>query len=324
MKISVIVPVYNAESYLAACLDSILSQTYQDFEIILIDDGSTDHSGEICDAYADKDSRVCVVHQENHGVSHARNTGLSVASGDVISFIDSDDTLDPDMYELLVKTMQEHDADITHCGYKHLVRDEIRLVNNTKEIRIQTKEEALSCFVRGTLFGGGLWNKLFRRELLDDLRFREDLKINEDILFNFEAFSRSTTSVFADYPLYNYIARIDTSAVFTTPSEKKIQDSCKVSETMWKSLLGTNLQDAAAVRYIRSLRSYYLYCSKYAPEKCGTLRADILEIAEKSSCLGRNMTINVNLIRYCPWLFRSVYSIYDKIRKPQWEARKES
>ena len=323
MKISVIVPVYNAENYLSACLDSILSQTYQDFEIILIDDGAKDASGQICDAYAGKDPRIQVVHQENGGVSRARNRGLELATGELISFIDSDDTLEPDMYELLVRVMQEHNADISHCGYKHIVGEEIRLVHDTKRVIPQNTQEALDCFVDGRLFGGGLWNKLYRRELLDGLSFREDLKNNEDILFNFEAFRRANRSVFADYPLYNYIARVGTSAVFTIPSEKKIRDSCIVSQTIWESLRGTPLQDSAAVRHLRSLRSHYLYCVKYAPEKCGDIRSDILLVAREVGNLGRNMSINVKLIRYCPWLFRLVYTTYDKIRKPQWEARKD-
>lgn len=323
MKISVIVPVYNVENYLSACLDSILSQTYQDFEIILIDDGSKDASGQICDAYAGKDPRIQVVHQENGGVSRARNRGLELATGELISFIDSDDTLEPDMYELLVRVMREHNADISHCGYKHIVGEEIRLVHDTKRVIPQHTQGALDCFVDGRMFGGGLWNKLYRRELLDNFSFREDLKNNEDILFNFEAFRQANRSVFADYPLYNYIARVGTSAVFTIPSEKKIRDSCVVSQTIWESLRGTPLQDSAAVRHLRSLRSYYLYCAKYAPEKCGEIRSEILLVAREAGNLGRNMSINVKLIRYCPWLFRLVYTTYDKIRKPQWEARKD-
>lgn len=324
MKISVIIPVYNAGPFLPACLDSVLAQTYRELEILLIDDGSTDDSGAICDRYAAMDPRIRVIHQENGGVSAARNRGLELATGELISFIDGDDTMEPDMYELLVRLMEEHHTDISHCGYKHLVRDEVRLVNDTRQIRLQTRDEALSCFVRGVLFGGGLWNKLFRRELLEGLSFQTGLRNNEDILFNFEAFSRAQTTVFADFPLYNYVARIGTSAIFTIPSEKKIQDSCHVSRTIYERLRGTGLHDAAAVRYIRSLRGYYQYCARYAPDKCADIRTKLLAVACESGDLGRNMTISVNLIRYCPRLFRMVYTIYNKVRKPQWEARKES
>lgn len=323
MKISVIVPVYNCGNYLSDTLDSILAQTYQNFEIILIDDGSRDDSGAICDAYGERDSRIRVVHQENHGVSYARNRGLELATGDVISFIDGDDTLEPEMYELLVKTMQEHGADITHCGYKHIVGEEIRLVHDTKRIIPQTTGEALDCFVSGRLFGGGLWNKLFRVELIRNLTFREDLKINEDVLFNFQAFSRAKKSVFADFALYNYVARFGTSAVFRTPDEKKTVDSCEVAACIYRSLAGTELNDVAAERYIRALSGYYQFCTRNNPAKCRGIASEMQAVAAGTERLGRNMKITVCLIRYCPWLYRIVYKTYSKLRKPRWEARKD-
>lgn len=323
MKISVIVPVYNCGNYLSDTLDSILAQTYQNFEIILIDDGSRDDSGAVCDTYGEKDNRIRVIHQENHGVSHARNAGLALATGDAVSFIDGDDTLEPDMYELLVKTMQEYDADIAHCGYKHIVGEEIRLVHDTKRVIPQTTVEALDCFVSGRLFGGGLWNKLFRAELIKDLTFREDLKNNEDILFNFQAFSRAKKSVFADHALYNYIARVGTSAVFTTPDEKKVADSCEVSAYIYHSLAGTELHDVAAERYIRALSGYYRFCARHNPKMCRRIAADMQAVTAGTKKLGRNMKITVQLIKYCPWLYRIVYATCSKLRKPRWEARKD-
>lgn len=323
MKISVIVPVYNCEKYLADCLDSILGQTYQDFEIILIDDGSQDKSSLICDEYAQHDDRIRVVHQKNHGVSHARNVGLKLVTGDAVSFIDSDDTLEPEMYELLIRVMQEHGADIAHCGYKHIVGEDIRLVHDTKRVIAQNSTEALECFVSGRLFGGGLWSKLFRTELLSDLGFREDLKINEDILFSFEAFRKATQTVFADYALYNYIAHFGTSAVFRTPDEKKIFDSCEVARYMYEQLKGTALNDSVAERYIRCLSGYYKFYTEHNPSMCRNIASTMQKVAKDTSNLGRNMTVTVKLIQYCPWLYRIVNSVYTKVRKPQWEARKD-
>ena len=118
MKISVIVPVYNCEKYLPSCLDSILNQTYTSLQIILVDDGSPDKSGIICDQYAAKDSRIQVIHQKNQGVSAARNAGLACADGDAVGFVDSDDTIDADMYETLTSLMLAHKADVAVCGYK--------------------------------------------------------------------------------------------------------------------------------------------------------------------------------------------------------------
>lgn len=323
VKISVIIPVYNCEKYISACLDSVLNQTWKNLEIILIDDGSEDNSGEICEQYALYDERIRVIHQENHGVSHARNVGLKIATGNLVSFIDSDDTLELEMYELLLRVMQENAADISHCGYKHIVGDEVRLVHDTKRIIKQNTVEALECFVSGRMFGGGLWNKLFRRELIDDLLFDEKLKINEDVLFNFEAFSRAKISVFADYAMYNYIAHFGTSAVFRTSDEKKIKDSCEVAKKMYEALCNSELRNIAADRYIRNLSGYYKYCLKSKVQECKKLSKEMQNVASKTDSLGRNMKITVMLIKYCPWLYSIVNAVYTKIRKPQWEARKD-
>ena len=321
-KISVIVPVYNCEKYLPALIDSVLKQTYRNLEIILIDDGSEDESGTVCDTYARLDSRIRVIHQENGGVSHARNRGLEVVTGEYISFIDSDDTLEPNMYELLAKTIQVYGADIAHCGYKHIVGAEIRVVNDTKRVIPQNRSEAVECLISGHLFGSGLWNKLFRSELIRDIRFHEDLKINEDTLFNFQAFCKAQKTVFVDYALYNYIARFGSSAVFSTPNEKKIKDGCVVSQYIYEKLAGTELNDIATERYIRSLSQYYKYCANYDPEQCGQIAADICLAAKRAKHLGRNIAITVALIRYCPKLYCIAWPIYNKIRKPNWEVQK--
>ena len=323
MKISIIIPVYNCEKFIANCIDSVLQQTWRDYEIIIVTDGSTDSSGKICDEFARKDDRITVIHQENYGVSHARNIGLLHATGEAISFIDGDDTLESEMYEVLIQAMQEHNADISHCGYKHIVGEEIRLVHDTKRVLVQEQQEALECLVSGRFFGGGLWSKLFRRELLNGLTFRENLKNNEDILFNYEAFSKAKKVVFIDSALYNYIARLGTSAIFKTPDEKKIKDACEVSEYIYEESKGEKLEDIAAERYIRSLSGYYQYCMSNRKEKCKDISSIMKKVADDTGNLGRNMSITVKLICYCPWLYRIVIRLYKKIRKPQWEARKE-
>lgn len=323
MKLSIIIPVYNCEKYLPNCLESVLNQTWKKFEVILINDGSEDCSGQICEDYAKKDNRIKVIHQDNHGVSYARNVGLKVATGDVISFIDGDDILESNMYELLIKAMQEYETDISHCGYKHIVGQEVRLVHDTKCVLIQSQTEALDCLVGGRIFGGGLWSKLFRKELLDGITFKENLKINEDILFNFEAFRKAKKTVFIDYALYNYIAHIGTSAVFKTSDEKKLKDACEVSRKMYEELKGSLLNDIAAERYIRSLSGYYKYCMQNNKIRCSNISCEIQKVAENAAVLERNVAVTVKLIKYCPSLYCVVIDMYRKIRKPRWEARKE-
>lgn len=230
MKISVIVPVFNCEVFLSDCVASILAQSYRNLEIILIDDGSTDTSGALCDSFADEDSRIQVIHQSNQGVSAARNEGMRIANGDLISFIDADDTLDSDMYEFLVNLLEQYDADIAHCAYRHVVGEEIRLVHDTKKVYLQDRQKALQCLVGSTLFVGSLWNKLYRREILCGITFDESLKINEDILFNYWAFKNAKKTVFADSAKYNYIAHLTSSACFVTASTKKMLDACRVNK----------------------------------------------------------------------------------------------
>ncbi len=321
MKISVIIPVYNCKKYISECLDSIINQTYKNLQIIIVDDGSTDGSEEICKLWAGKDNRIEVIHQKNKGVSAARNTGMKRMRGDLVSFIDADDTLDLDMYELLVTLMEKYEADISHCGYKHLVGEEVRLVYDTRKILIQKREEALECLVGGKLFVGSLWNKLYKVELLDNLFFDEHIKINEDILFNYQVFCRANRIVFADYAKYNYIAHKNSSACFVTSDLKKISDSCKVNEYIYKHSRETKLFSIAAERYMRSLSGYYRICSQAKnKEERRRIRNRIWEVYCSNSKIGKSMKTTAILLRFFPGIYTNLYRIYDKLRKPNWEV----
>ena len=141
--VSVIIPAYNIEDYIGRCLDSIISQTYKNLEIIVVDDGSRDHTGEILDNYAKKDRRIKVIHKENGGVSSARNKGIEAAEGDYIGFIDGDDLIEPEMYKTLVDLLEEENADIAHCGYQMVFPDRVDYYHNTGKKKIQTTEEGL-------------------------------------------------------------------------------------------------------------------------------------------------------------------------------------
>lgn len=319
MKISVIVPVYNCEAYLPACIDSILMQTYSDLQVILVDDGSTDGSSKICDDYQIQDSRVCTLHQKNQGVSSARNRGLQAATGELISFVDSDDTLEPDMYELLVSNMEKYNAEISHCGFNRIEGNNIRPIYGTEQTVVHSREQALKCLIAGQSFTGSLWNKLYKKDILSGLVFREELKINEDILFNFEVFRRTTKTVFSDYAKYNYLVRENGSACATTASEKKMQDSMIVNQYMYNELSDSDLADVATERYLRCMSGYYRYCASHKKAECKSIATEMWEIA-KNRTLGLRMNITVLLIHYCPWLFRLLYFIYDKVRKPKWEV----
>lgn len=174
--ISVIVPVYNVEPYLRKCLDSVVYQTYRDLEILIIDDGSTDGSGRICDEYRN-DERVKVFHTENRGLSAARNLGLENAAGDWIGFVDSDDWIEPDMYEVLIKRALETGADVVECGYI------IEYVTKQKKCSVTQKiipsAESVSALINGKI-QTRVWNKIYRGKLFSGTRF-PDSRCFEDI-----------------------------------------------------------------------------------------------------------------------------------------------
>lgn len=326
MKISVIIPVYNAEPFLPACLDSVLAQTYRELEILLIDDGSTDGSGAICDRYAAMDPRIRVIHQPNGGVSNARNRGLELATGELISFVDSDDAMEPDMYELLTGLMQEHGADVSHCGYKRFDKqgELVREVNGTHRLMIQTGEEAIACMLRGAFFSNGLWNKLFRSSIVRDLRFREDLKNNEDVLFNVHAFSRAKTAVFQDEGKYHYYDH-PTSACNNLKARKQNRDAIEAAVQMI-SLVSAPETVAAVHRRIYEARVNQLRWLVRNPEEAapGEIKAEkalLKQAWQKLSDRSRRQQINHLLLTRTPAMYRLIYRVYDAFRTPNWDVK---
>lgn len=203
--ISVIIPVYNVECYLSRCLESVCASRYSDLEIICIDDGSTDSSPAILDEWAKKDRRIQVVHAENQGLSRARNTGLDLATGDYISFIDSDDYVSAYYFELLLKELLAHNAGIAICGYQRTYSSE----DTSRKIpayatTVMSKENMLSSHRTKSY----VWNKLFRSDLLKAVRFRPELKI-EDAPFIFDVVlnNRPFQVVYLDAAMYFYFVR---------------------------------------------------------------------------------------------------------------------
>lgn len=168
--ISVIVPVYNVEEYLDACISSITAQTHPDLEILLVDDGSPDNCGVICDIWAERDSRIRVLHQENGGLSAARNAGLDIASGAYIAFVDSDDEIEPDLYERLLSALQTENADIAACCILACSPDR-QEVWGRREYMVGDSETILSMLFSDADYPVAAWNKLYRRRCWEGLRF---------------------------------------------------------------------------------------------------------------------------------------------------------
>ena len=220
--ISVIVPVYKVEEYLDKCVNSIIGQSYNNLEIILVDDGSPDRCGAICDSYMRKDSRVRVVHKKNGGLSSARNAGLEVATGEYIGFVDSDDYIDSQMYEQLLRGFDgDSNAGITSCMIKRVLNGDVDAYNPSWEIsqrRIIPANEIARRLLT-TKSNYTVWSKLFIRSLIGDVRFQEG-KINEDVLFMSDLseniINQGASMVEIPYYGYYYLLRGDSISNTTT------------------------------------------------------------------------------------------------------------
>lgn len=204
-KISIIVPVYKVEQYIEKCIQSILAQTFKDFELILIDDGSPDKCGEICDSYAKKDSRIKVIHKSNGGQASARNLGIDIAKGDYIGFVDSDDYIEPDMYSILYDICKSQNCDIANCSSIIHYKDNI-VKNGGHSLIIHNRNEAMKAIVEGILYDEVVWSKLFKRELLNDIRFPEGI-MYEDTAFMYKVIDKCTKVCCIGEAKYNYIKR---------------------------------------------------------------------------------------------------------------------
>lgn len=212
-KISIIIPVYKVEEYLPKCIESILKQTYENLEIILVDDGSPDNCGKICDEYALKDSRIRVIHKENAGVAMARNDGIEIATGDYISFIDSDDWIAENTYEILYKGLKAHDADCSVGGCVTVLEKDGTLEPQERErkgVQCLSAQEAM----KGVLLSGSaVWNRLFKREIFREIRFPVG-RVNDDEVVALHAYAECERIVFLDEDTYYY--RIRSNSITTS------------------------------------------------------------------------------------------------------------
>lgn len=207
--VSIIVPVYNAEKTLERCVDSILNQTYQDFELLLVDDGSPDGSGALCDAYARQDSRVRVFHQENAGVSAARNLALDHAAGEYLQFLDSDDWITPDATSSLVRAAREHQCDLVIADFYRVCEDRVSHKGDIDDPVVLTQEEYAAHMMENPadFYYGVLWNKLYRRDIVEAHHLRMDPEISwcEDFMFNLEYIRQARRFYALQVPIYYYV-----------------------------------------------------------------------------------------------------------------------
>lgn len=287
--ISVVVPVYNVEKYLNKCLDSIIGQTYRNLEIILVDDGSTDDSGAICDVYREKDARVRVVHQKNQGLSGARNTGINIANGELLGFVDSDDYIIENMYERLLEVLLKNDAQISICDCECIMEagEEISHQEYPKLVtEVLNKEQAfqrLDGFSYPYWKYVTAWNKLYRKHLFDELRYPVGKK-NEDEFIAHILISKAERLAVISEPLYMYVQRAD--SIMGGSQKKKHMDAVYALKERCDFFLELNYKKL----YKATLRMAYL-------------------IFKEILCEQKNMGVEFKEIY--TWLFRSLLKTFD-------------
>ena len=202
-KVSIIVPVYQAENYLEKCVKLILEQTYKYFELILVDDGSKDNSGSICDEYAEKDKRIKVIHKENGGASSARNKALDVCQGKYVTFVDSDDYIEKDYLEKMVKKLEEKGVDVIGCASNKIYYNSTEKVSQKEDYEINSQTFTKWLFLQK---GIGICRcKLYKKEAIGDIRFNEKLQVGEDTYFNLLVAKNINKFYMLNQPLYNYV-----------------------------------------------------------------------------------------------------------------------
>ena len=201
--LSVIVPVYNSRLYLNTLIDSILNQTYSDLELILVDDGSTDGSADICDKRMSEDHRIKVIHKENGGQSSARNEGMIHAKGNYITFADNDDFVHPEMYSTLMEVIEKENANVCACGFLNVQNSDFHSINITHPLgtyRKYTTAELIHDYFKPT-WKIPVWNKIYKRDLLKDIQF-ENVHLGEDNLFSYQVIQKANSYIYVDDTMY--------------------------------------------------------------------------------------------------------------------------
>lgn len=317
-KISVLVPAYNVALWLPSCLDSILAQTYQNLEIIVVNDGSTDNTGTILDSYAKKNGRIVAIHQKNAGLVAARETGIAHATGDYVTFVDGDDTIAPDMYEHLMANALKYKADISHCGMDFVFPDgHIEPHYGTGRLLVQDNIEGLRELLIGELVEPSLCTKLYARYLVTNSCLDKSVLNNEDLLRNFTLFSRANRIVFEDFCGYQYFQR---PGSMSKDSSKALQNLKHILRA--RKLIVDNSSEELypyAMRlwlstYINAINQKSDDCDEQMEEFCKECRQVLIREKKNTRHLIKRQQIAAWLIIYAPWLHKIIYRIYKRRR----------
>lgn len=313
IKISVIIPAFNIAQWLERCVDSVLNQSYTNLEVLLIDDGSTDATPRIVDAYTQKDPRVVAVHQQNAGLVAVREKGITLATGEYVSFVDGDDVIDPDFLERLLENAIKYNADISHCGMKCCFYDgRVKLHYGTGEIVVFDNPTGLCELLRGQRIEPSLCNKLYRRELLTDSCLDASIVNNEDLLRNFTLFSRANRSVFEDFCGYQYWIRA--GSVSNNGFQVKVCYDILRARSLILENADQPIQGAAKQSYIHVLISCYnsTICNvtEEARQLAAHCKAELKQRKADLRFLPRGLCLRGIAILHASVLYHGLYRVH--------------
>lgn len=334
-SISIIIPVFNVRPYLEEALESVICQTYSHLEIIVINDGSTDGSGAICDEFARRDNRIKVIHQENRGLSSARNAGLDIISGEAVAFLDPDDSYHPDYIKAMADALERETVDIVVCRY--LVRCADKPADHFRKKRawppikagMYSRTEALRALADKTV-NVNVWNKLYRRRLWDDIRF-PDGRNYEDMDIMFRIFDRSKSVMVLDQPLYYHLRR--PGSITDTVSEANLKD-LSLARNHFEEYVRANTPGVFSFDQLKRVRqsvfrgmlSYYVRYSRKGDEPgsdfLDRLRVQIIEAGGELGLESMDLRIKTAylMILKCPVLLKTAYPVYYAARMLIYEA----
>ena len=331
IKISIIVPIYNAEKYIRRCIESILKQTYPNIELILINDGSNDKSLEICEEYKKNDERIVLVNKNNEGVSVARNTGIEKATGELISFVDADDYLERSFLQELLNIMNKYNVKYVTCGYNRVYDNYVEQINNNLSEILMTSDEYLNKILNVQTGYGFAHMKLINKSVIGDIRFDKTLKVGEDALFNVMLCQKLDKVVIFNKPLYNYY--FNPNSVVRKFDENYYQKYLKSMEKMTSYINNKYINDYEINQNLQNYIAYHIllicvnYC--YHPENKENNRKKLKEVCKKeifkkaiqeSSYNDMSITRKISLFT----LKHNLYLIMElicKIRQKQFKQR---
>jgi len=321
-KITVVVPAYNNAPWLPRCLDSLLNQTHENLDIIVVNDGSQDDTGTVLEAYAAQYDRIKAIHKENGGVSAARLDGAEAAAGDWIGFMDADDWVEPSMFAHLLENARSHEADISHCGHRVLFPDgRVELVHGTGETLVQDRYAGIRELLDGGRVESSLCTKLFRRELFDGLREKMDpaIKNGEDYLMNYYLFAGAEKSVYEDFCPYHYILR-QGSASYRRFNEHSLFDPIRARQKIL-SECDEEIRNDARIALMRNILFAYGQMALNPDKQYDGFRSRARKLLQEQKdyfyLLSARNKILANMVCTAPWTFHLAYGLYVKLFQRQ-------